>query len=187
MPSTVPRNVILCLSLLALGLASAAEARVRVVRTKAGPALRAGKTTLPFSAIRGEARLGPYSVKRLDSGNIETTRSWKFKATEAKSKREFNGKGRLVHFDLSSGKLSATKGSTSTLRGMDQKRGRYTWKLWTWQNPFVIHAWGKNEKGDLAWHRSTTGPKTSWKKDVYHDGRVDEVRKPVPRLNLPSR
>jgi hypothetical protein len=169
-------------------VASTGAARLRVVKTKAGPAFRLDGKSVPFSALqRGEQRLGPYLLKQnADNGKVEATRSWTFGKTKAVHTRRYDTGGAFHGWNRSTGQLTVPGHSVRTV-GRSPESGRYNWRVETKDNPFQILAEGTNSKGPTQYHRSLTGPYGTFSKTVHRDGRVEHGFKPPgPELALPA-
>jgi hypothetical protein len=169
-------------------VASTGAARLRVVKTKAGPAFRLDGKSVPFSALqRGEQRLGPYLLKQnADTGKVEAKRSWTFGKTRAVHTRSYNTSGASYGWNRSTGQLSVPGHRVRTV-GRNPENGRYNWKIETKDNPFQILAEGTNSKGPTRYHKSLTGPYGTFSKTVHRDGRVEHgFKAPGPELALPA-
>lgn len=170
-------------------VASTGAAKLRVVRTEAGPSFRLDGKSVPFSAVqRGEQRLGPYLLKQNpNTGKVEAKRSWTFGKTRAEHTRSYDASGALHGWNRSTGQVSVPGHSVRTV-GRNPENGRYNWRIETKANPFQILAEGTNSKGPTQYHRSLSGPYGTFSKTVHRDGRVEHGFKPPGsgRLALPA-
>ena len=185
MRTTLTLGLILSLTL----LGSIGSARLRVVKTKAGPAFQLGGKSVPFSAVQaGRQQLGPYRLQRnATTGRIEARRSWTFKKTSATHTRSYNADGVFHGWSRSTGTLGA--GHKVRIVGRNLDTGRTDWRAEMKERPIQILVEGTNSKGPLKYSRVLSGPYGAFSNNVFRDGRVEHKFTPprsAPALPSPK-